>query len=84
MGLALYSITYMGTNVIYMFGKFGIIAGYTQAVHSYGAVVLCQYMGTSFSTACAVSTAVTTPLVRPLYRACKSLYSSRNLNDIKD
>ena len=76
MSLALYSLAYMGTNILFVFNQYGFVASYAQTLYSGGAVCLCKYAGASYTTACATGVVTTTPFLKPIWRVGKTLVTS--------
>lgn len=76
-GLFLYAVACLGSNILYVFASYGMVAAVSQTVHSGGALVLCKSAaGTSFTTAAVVAVAATTPLVRLIYSPVRYMRSS--------
>ena len=78
-GLFVYAIACLGSNIVYVFTSYGAVAAVSQTVHSGGALVICKCAaGTSFTTATVVVAAATTPLVRLVYYPIRYLlFTSR-------
>lgn len=76
-GLFVYAIACLGSNILYVFTSYGMVAAVSQTVHSGGALVLCKSAaGTSFTTATVVAAAATTPIVRLVCSPVRYLFFS--------
>lgn len=80
--VALYAFTLMGTNVLYVFARYGTIAGTAKAVESAGTVVLVSGAGASLATASALAVTTSTPFVVRAVRWPMSLVRRRFKNKV--
>lgn len=63
-----YALACIGSNLLYVLARYGVVAAIVQTTQSLGTIVICQStIGASLTTATAISVITTTPLCYAVY-----------------